>query len=113
MNHVSRGAGFDDLDGDGDIDVVILDSCDKPTLLRNHTPSPGHWLQVQLRGVQTNRDGIGAQVRVFAGDLMLLDEVACTHKQALCDASNPSATRLSRSVFRRTDRSGRGFTFNQ
>ncbi|MCH8218909.1 MAG: CRTAC1 family protein [Planctomycetes bacterium] len=75
VNRVSRGAGFDDLDGDGDIDVVILNSCDKPTLLRNDTPSPGHWLQVQLRGVQTNRDGVGAQVRVFAGDLKLLDEV--------------------------------------
>ena len=75
VNRVSRGAGFDDLDGDGDVDVVILNSCDKATLLRNDTPAPGHWLQVQLRGVQTNRDGIGAQVRVFAGDLILLDEV--------------------------------------
>ena len=75
VNRVSRGAGFDDLDGDGDIDVVILNSCDKATLLRNDTPSPGHWLQVQLRGVLTNRDGVGAQVRVFAGDLILLDEV--------------------------------------
>ena len=75
VNRVSRGAGFDDLDNDGDVDVVILNSCDKATLLRNESPSPGHWLQVSLRGTRTNRDGIGAQVRVFAADLTLLDEV--------------------------------------
>jgi len=73
VNRVSRGAGFDDMDNDGDVDVVILNSLDKATLLRNDTPAQGHWLQVQLQGVATNRDGIGAQVRVYAGDRMLLD----------------------------------------
>lgn len=71
----SRGAGFDDLDNDGDIDVVILNSRREPTLLRNDSPSKGHWLQVRLRGTQTNRDGVGAHVIVKAGDLTLLDEV--------------------------------------
>ncbi|MHC4103382.1 MAG: CRTAC1 family protein [Planctomycetota bacterium] len=71
----SRGAGLDDLDNDGDIDVVILNSRREPTILRNDSPSKGHWLQVRLRGVKTNRDGIGAHVKVVAGDLMLLDEV--------------------------------------
>jgi hypothetical protein len=71
----SRGAGFDDLDNDGDIDVVILNSRREPTILRNDSPSRGHWLQVRLRGVKTNRDGIGAHVKVVAGDLTLLDEV--------------------------------------
>jgi hypothetical protein len=75
VNRVSRGAGFDDLDNDGDVDVVILNSCDKATLLRNDTPSPGHWLQVSLRGTRSNRDGVGAHVKVFAGKLTLLDEV--------------------------------------
>ncbi len=75
VNRVSRAAGFDDLDNDGDVDVVILNSCDKATLLRNDTPSPGHWLQVSLRGSRTNRDGVGAHVRVFAEELTLLDEV--------------------------------------
>jgi hypothetical protein len=75
VNRVSRGAAFDDLDGDGDVDVVILNSRDQATLLRNESSPQGHWLQVRLRGVQTNRDGIGAQVRLRAGDLMLLDEV--------------------------------------
>ena len=71
----SRGAGFDDLDNDGDVDVVILNSRREPTLLRNDTPKQGHWLQVRLRGARTNRDGIGAHVIVKTGDLTLLDEV--------------------------------------
>jgi len=71
----SRGAGFDDLDNDGDVDVVILNSRREPTLLRNDSPDRGHWLQVRLRGTKTNRDGVGAHVIVKAGDLTLLDEV--------------------------------------
>ena len=71
----SRAAGFDDLDNDGDIDVVILNSRREPTILRNDSPSKNHWLQVRLQGVKTNRDGVGAHVKVVAGDLTLLDEV--------------------------------------
>ncbi|MFC1636655.1 CRTAC1 family protein [Planctomycetota bacterium] len=71
----SRGAGFDDLDNDGDVDVVILNSRREPTLLRNDSPSKGHWLQIRLRGVKTNRDGVGARVKVVAGNLTLTDEV--------------------------------------
>jgi hypothetical protein len=71
----SRGAGFDDLDNDGDVDVVILNSRREPTILRNDSPSKGHWLQVQLKGVKTNRDGVGARVKVTAGELVLIDEV--------------------------------------
>ena len=71
----SRAAGFDDLDNDGDVDIVILNSRREPTILRNDSPSKGHWLQVRLKGVKTNRDGIGAHVKVVAGDLSLLDEV--------------------------------------
>ena len=71
----SRSAGFDDLDNDGDVDVVILNSRREPTILRNESPSKGHWLQVRLRGVKTNRDGIGARVKIVSGDLTLIDEV--------------------------------------
>jgi len=71
----SRGAGFDDLDNDGDVDVVILNSRKGPTILRNDSTEQGHWLQIQLQGEKTNRDGVGAQVRVHAGALILLDEV--------------------------------------
>ncbi len=71
----SRGIACDDLDNDGDIDVVVLNSRREPTILRNETPHSNHWLQIELRGVRTNRDGIGAHVTVVAGDLAQLDEV--------------------------------------
>jgi hypothetical protein len=66
---------MDDLDNDGDLDVVILNSRERPTLLRNDSRNGNHWLQVRLRGVKSNRDGIGAHVRVTAGGQTLLDEV--------------------------------------
>jgi hypothetical protein len=75
VNLSSRGAGFEDLDNDGDLDVVILNSREHPTLLKNDTSSENHWIQVRLEGVKTNRDGVGARVKVVAGDLTTIDEV--------------------------------------
>ena len=71
----SRGSGFADLDNDGDLDIVILNTRSPATILRNDTVSDGAWLQVQLEGVTTNRDGVGARVTVTAGDLTQIDEV--------------------------------------
>jgi enediyne biosynthesis protein E4 len=71
----SRGAAFDDFDNDGDVDIAILNSGSTPTLLKNDSPSQGHWLGVKLQGTKTNRDGVGARVKVVAGDLTLTDEV--------------------------------------
>jgi len=70
----SRGAGFDDLDNDGRVDAVVLNANDQARLLRNASPA-GHWLQVQLRGAMSNRDGVGAKVRVVAGDRAQVAEV--------------------------------------
>ena len=71
----SRAAAFDDLDNDGDVDVVVLNSRREPTILRNDSPAANRWLQVRLQGTKTNRDGVGARVKVVAGDLTLIDEV--------------------------------------
>ena len=71
----SRGAAFDDLDNDGDIDAVILNSRHKPTLLRNESTGQNHWLKIRLRGTYGNRDGVGAKIKVIVGDLTLVDEV--------------------------------------
>ena len=70
----ARGAAFDDLDNDGDIDVVVLNSRRAPTIMRNES-ARGNWLGVRLVGTRASRDGIGARVKVFAGDLTLVDEV--------------------------------------
>jgi hypothetical protein len=71
----SRGAAFDDLDNDGDIDAVILNTRREPTILRNESATGNHWIQIRLRGVKSNRDGVGAHVKVVAGDLRQIDEV--------------------------------------
>ena len=71
----SRGTAFDDLDNDGDIDVVVLNSRKEPTILRNDSPARNHWIQIRLRGTRSNRDGIGARIKIVAGDLTLNDEV--------------------------------------
>lgn len=71
----SRGAAFDDLDNDGDVDAVILNSRQESTILRNDSQSGNHWIQIRLKGVRANRDGVGAQVKVVAGDLVQVAEV--------------------------------------
>lgn len=71
----SRGAAFDDLDNDGDIDTVVLNSRKESTVLRNDSASANHWIQVRLLGTNTNRDGVGARVTVVSGDLVQVDEV--------------------------------------
>jgi hypothetical protein len=71
----SRGAAFDDLDNDGDIDGVVLNSRREPTILRNDSPGGNHWIRIRLKGTKTNRDGVGARVKVVAGDLAQVDEV--------------------------------------
>lgn len=71
----SKGAAFDDLDNDGDIDVVVLNTSARPTVLRNDSQTGNHWLQVRLVGARGNRDGVGARVRAIAGDLCQIAEV--------------------------------------
>ena len=72
---VARGVAFDDLDNDGRVDVVVLNRDRIPTIIRNESTTDHHWIQIQLRGIQSNADGVGAQVRVVAGDLVQVDEV--------------------------------------
>jgi hypothetical protein len=72
---VGRGAAFDDLDSDGRVDVVVLNSRQAPTILRNDSGDPNHWIQLELRGRESNRSAIGARVRLVAGELVCVDEV--------------------------------------
>ena len=65
--HPSRGCAFGDFDNDGDVDVLIWNMNEPPSLLRNDVTGGGHWLKVQLIGVKTNRSGIGSRVTVRYG----------------------------------------------
>jgi len=60
--HSSRGAAFGDFDNDGDVDILIMNMNEPPSLLRNDVTSGGHWLKVKLVGVKSNRSAIGATV---------------------------------------------------
>lgn len=71
----SRGAAFGDFDNDGDMDVVVMNMGEAPSLLRNDLKSANHWLKVELQGTKSNRGAIGATVRVDAGKWKLTDAV--------------------------------------
>jgi hypothetical protein len=66
--HASRGVAFGDFDNDGDLDILIMNQNEPPTLLRNDVTGNHHWLKVKLIGVKSNRSAIGAQVIAAYGD---------------------------------------------
>jgi enediyne biosynthesis protein E4 len=70
----SRGAAFGDYDNDGDIDVLVVNVDDRPTLLRNDTTG-GRWITVRLEGTTSNRDAIGARLTLEAAGVQQTAEV--------------------------------------
>jgi hypothetical protein len=62
--HSSRGCAFGDFDNDGDLDILIVNLNEPPSLLRNDVKGDQHWIKVQLAGVKSNRSAIGARVVV-------------------------------------------------
>ena len=65
--HSSRGCAFGDFDNDGDLDWLIMNMNEPPSLLRNDSANKNHWLKIKTIGTQSNRTGIGARVVVTAG----------------------------------------------
>jgi hypothetical protein len=83
----ARGVAFADADDDGDVDALIVDMDEMPRLQENRTPRRGHWISVRTIGSESNRDGIGAVVRVRAGGKTRAREMRTT--QGLYSSHDP------------------------
>lgn len=70
-----RGVAFEDLDGDGDLDIVAVNLNDTPSLLVNESAPENNWLILELEGEGSNRSAIGARIQVAAGGRIQTDEV--------------------------------------
>ncbi len=73
--HSSRGTAFADIDNDGSLEIAVNNQGEVPTLLRQRTNPPGHWLILKLEGTKSNRSAIGARVVVRANGRSQLQEV--------------------------------------
>lgn len=65
--HSSRGCAFGDFDNDGDLDILIVNMNEPPSLLRNDIKGNYHWIKVKLIGTKSNRSAIGARVVAHYG----------------------------------------------
>ena len=72
---VGRAAAMADYDNDGDTDIVIMNSNQRAVLLRNDGGNLKNWVGLKLVGTRSNRDGIGAKVRLVAGGVAQIREV--------------------------------------
>jgi len=83
--HVGRGCAFGDFDNDGDLDILIVNLNEAPSLLRNDVTQANHWLKVKLIGHTSNRSAIGARVVVKAGDQVQTQEIQSKSSFVSCN----------------------------
>jgi enediyne biosynthesis protein E4 len=74
--HLGRGAAFADLFNDGHEDIIVANNDDPPSMLRNRSGSTNHFVSFKLAGTRSNRDALGARIRVKAGGISQLREIA-------------------------------------
>ena len=73
--HASRGSAFGDFDNDGDIDILVMNLNEPPSLLRNDLAGKNRWIKVKLIGVTSNRSAIGTRVTAHYGGKQQVQEV--------------------------------------
>jgi len=83
--HASRGCAFGDFDNDGDIDILIVNLNEVPSLLRNDLKSGNHWLKIKLIGTRSNRSAIGTRVTCFYGNKRQAQEVVAQSSFYSCN----------------------------
>jgi hypothetical protein len=87
VHHCSRGCAFGDFDNDGDIDVVVMNQNEAPSLIRNDAPQGNHWIKVKLEGTKSNRSAIGARVLVHYGGKVQAQELMS--QSSYCSSNDP------------------------
>jgi enediyne biosynthesis protein E4 len=85
--HSSRGCAFGDFDNDGDVDILIVNLNEPPSLLRNDVSGSHHWLKIKLVGTKSNRSAIGARVLVQYGKKVQAQTV--TSQSSFYSANDP------------------------
>jgi hypothetical protein len=73
--HASRGCAFGDFDNDGDMDVLVMNMNEPPSLLRNDLSGDNRWLKVRLIGTASNRSAIGSRVLARYGGRQQVQEL--------------------------------------
>ena len=83
--HSSRGCAFGDFDNDGDLDILIINLNEPPSLLRNDVSGGYRWLKVKLIGTRSNRSAIGARVIARYGGKQQAQEVISQSSYFSCN----------------------------
>jgi hypothetical protein len=73
--HCSRGCAFGDFDNDGDLDILVVNLSEPPSLLRNDLRGNNNWLKIKLVGTKSNRSAIGTRVLARYGRKVQAQEV--------------------------------------